>query len=297
MPHAITVENVSKDFRFLVTQAPSIKSILINASRGKFEFGKIQRFKALKNINFRVKKGEFLGIMGRNGAGKSTLMKLISGIYTPSQGKIFVDGRIAPLIELGAGFHGDLSGEENIFLNAAILGVGRKAAQEALPKILEFADIGDFIKMPVRTYSSGMTVRLGFAIAIHLEAPILLLDEVLGVGDQGLDRRVGGLDLLGEDQDAPGAQGLVHFFDERLAPGDRNELQGVVHDHHPALLQLFFLDGGAHQLTGDVQPLHFLGGLLDHAGGAVHPDQLHVLDAVLDRESVHQGQGAAGGAT
>ena len=189
MSHSITVENVSKDFRFLVSQPTSVKTILVNALRGKFDFGQVQRFTALKNINFHVRQGEFLGIMGRNGAGKSTLMKLISGIYTPSQGKISVSGRIAPLIELGAGFHGDLSGEENIFLNAAILGVGRKVALEALPKILEFADIGEFIKMPVRTYSSGMTVRLGFSIAIHLDAPILLLDEVLGVGDQGFYKK------------------------------------------------------------------------------------------------------------
>jgi ABC-type polysaccharide/polyol phosphate transport system ATPase subunit len=189
MAHSIRVENVSKDFRFLVNQPPSFKTILVNAVRGKFDLGSVQRFTALRNINFDVREGEFIAIMGRNGAGKSTLMKLISGIYMPSKGKISVNGRIAPLIELGAGFHGDLSGEENIFLNSAILGVGRKAAVQAMPKIIDFAEIGNYIKMPVRTYSSGMIVRLGFSIAIHLDAPILLLDEVLGVGDQGFNQK------------------------------------------------------------------------------------------------------------
>jgi ABC-type polysaccharide/polyol phosphate transport system ATPase subunit len=185
MSYSIQVENVSKDFSLLINQPSSFKSVLVNALRGNFHLGNIQKFTALKDVTFDVQEGEFLAIMGRNGAGKSTLMKLITGIYSPTKGTIRVNGRIAPLIELGAGFHGDLTGEENIFLNSSILGVGRKSALDAMPKILEFADIGDFIRVPVRNYSSGMLVRLGFSIAVHLDAPILILDEVLGVGDQG----------------------------------------------------------------------------------------------------------------
>jgi ABC-type polysaccharide/polyol phosphate transport system ATPase subunit len=127
--------------------------------------------------------------MGRNGAGKSTLLKLIAGIYFPSSGSIKVSGQIAPLIELGAGFHPELSGYENIFLNAAILGHGRKASMDALPRILEFSELSEKIYMPVKNYSSGMLVRLAFSIAVNFPAPILLIDEILAVGDAGFQAK------------------------------------------------------------------------------------------------------------
>ena len=185
----IEVIGLEKQFRYWSERPTSFKSLLIDAARGKFHFGVKEHFTALKNIDFSIRKGEFVGIMGRNGAGKSTLLKLICGIYTPTAGTIRVTETIAPLIELGAGFHGDLSGYENIFLNAAILGFGRDATNAALDKILEFSELGDMIGMPVKNYSSGMLVRLGFSIATHLTAPILLIDEVLAVGDAGFQAK------------------------------------------------------------------------------------------------------------
>lgn len=188
-PIAIQVEKVSKRFRWRTERPNSLKTVLVDAMRGKLRFGSRQELPVLNEVSFEIKKGEFVGIMGRNGAGKSTLLKLISGIYTPTSGKITVHEPIAPLIELGAGFHGDLSGWENIFLNAAILGFGRKATSEAIPKILEFAELGELIHMPIKNYSSGMMVRLGFSIASHLAAPIILIDEVLAVGDAGFQAK------------------------------------------------------------------------------------------------------------
>ncbi|MFZ9596628.1 MAG: ABC transporter ATP-binding protein [Bdellovibrionia bacterium] len=189
MDYAIELNNVSKHFSLRTGLPFSFKQVLVNALRGKVDFGSVQSFQALSDVSFQIRPGEFVGIMGRNGAGKSTLMKLICGIYTPSSGQVSVCGRIAPLIELGAGFNGDLTGEENIYLNAAILGFGRKAAQEAMPLIVEFSELKDFIQVPVRNYSSGMLMRLGFSIAVHLDAPILLLDEVLAVGDVGFQKK------------------------------------------------------------------------------------------------------------
>jgi ABC-2 type transport system ATP-binding protein len=186
---AIQVKNVSKKFRYFADRPTSLKSVLVNFAKLKFDMGKRTEFYSLRNVSFDIRPGEFVGIMGRNGAGKSTLLKLISGIYHPTQGEIQINGQIAPLIELGAGFHPDLSGYENVFLNAAILGAGRKVANEALPSILEFSELAEKIYMPVKNYSSGMLVRLAFSIAVHFPAPILLVDEILAVGDEGFQRK------------------------------------------------------------------------------------------------------------
>jgi ABC-type polysaccharide/polyol phosphate transport system ATPase subunit len=182
---AIEVNHVTKKFRYFADRPTSLKTVLVNILRLKFDFGEKQEFYSLRDVSFSIKPGEFVGIMGRNGAGKSTLLKLISGIYHPTSGEIKTNGQIAPLIELGAGFHQDLSGYENIFLNAAILGAGKKAAEAALPSILEFSELAEKIYMPVKNYSSGMLVRLAFSIAVHFPAPILLVDEILAVGDAG----------------------------------------------------------------------------------------------------------------
>jgi len=186
---AIRVEKLTKTFRYWNDRPTTVKSVLVSLAQGKFDFGNRTTFTVLDSVSFDIQPGEFVGIMGKNGAGKSTLLKLISGIYVPTQGNIQVNAAIAPLIELGAGFHGDLSGYENIFLNAAVLGFGRKATNEALPAILEFAELGDKIHMPVKNYSSGMLVRLGFSVASHLTAPIMLIDEVLAVGDFGFQAK------------------------------------------------------------------------------------------------------------
>jgi ABC-type polysaccharide/polyol phosphate transport system ATPase subunit len=185
----ISLQGISKKFSYWSERPSSMKSLLVDVLRGRLSVGQREEFYSLRDVSFDIMPGEFVGIMGRNGAGKSTLLKLICGIYTPTSGNITVRAAIAPLIELGAGFHGDLSGYENIFLNAAILGFGKKATMDALPQILGFSELGDLIHMPVKNYSSGMLVRLGFSIATHLAAPILLIDEVLAVGDAGFQKK------------------------------------------------------------------------------------------------------------
>ncbi len=179
----ISVRNLNKKFRYWEDRPTSFKTVLVGALQGKLDFGQRREFHALRDVSFEICPGEFVGIMGRNGAGKSTLMKLLAGIYQPTSGHIDVTGQIAPLIELGAGFHPDLSGYENIFLNASVLGFGRSVAEAAVPQILDFAELGDKIHMPIKNYSSGMLVRLGFSVATHLTAPIILIDEILAVGD------------------------------------------------------------------------------------------------------------------
>jgi ABC-type polysaccharide/polyol phosphate transport system ATPase subunit len=160
----------------------------------------------LDSVSFEVHRGECLAVIGRNGAGKSTLLSLLARIFKPTSGEMEVKGRIAPLLELGAGFHDDLSGIENIYFNGIILGLTREEMKSRLEKIIEFSELGDSISAPVRTYSSGMLARLGFAIAIHVDADILIVDEVLAVGDRQFEakclakveefRRSGGTILL-----------------------------------------------------------------------------------------------------
>src|SRR5688572_8766851 len=140
-------------------------------------------FFALQNVSFEVPRGASVGVIGRNGAGKSTLLKLLAGITRPTRGRITIHGRLAALIEVGSGFHPELTGRENVFLSGTILGMARRDIVTKLPSIVEFAGVGDFIDTPVKWYSSGMYVRLGFSIAAHLDPDVLLVDEVLAVGD------------------------------------------------------------------------------------------------------------------
>lgn len=188
-PIVIEVKQVTKKFNYWKDPNQTFKKFLIDLTRGKLPAPRKDKFTVLDRVSFDIRAGEFVGIMGRNGAGKSTLLKLITSIYRPTEGEVNVYQSIAPLIELGAGFHMDLSGYENIFLNAAILGFGKKVTQQALPEILAFSELGDQIHMPVKHYSSGMLVRLGFSIAVHLSAPIILMDEVLAVGDAGFQAK------------------------------------------------------------------------------------------------------------
>ncbi len=146
-------------------------------------------FYALNNINLEVPAGEILGIIGRNGAGKSTLLKILAGVLTPSEGWASVKGNISSLLELGTGFNPELTGLENIYLNGAIMGYPRKRLKPRIPKIMDFADIGDYINQPLRTYSSGMKARLGFAVAVNINPDVLLLDEILAVGDEMFKRK------------------------------------------------------------------------------------------------------------
>lgn len=159
----------------------SLKERVVNFSRSQRHK---EDFWALRDVSLKVRAGESVGLIGANGSGKSTLLKVIGGIIDPSEGTVSRRGRIAALLELGAGFHPDLSGRENVFLNAAILGLSRQQTAASFESIMEFAEIGDFIDTQVKFYSSGMYVRLAFAIAVHADPDLLLVDEVLAVGDE-----------------------------------------------------------------------------------------------------------------
>jgi lipopolysaccharide transport system ATP-binding protein len=150
---------------------------------------KHETFYALKDVSFQVGHGESMAIVGGNGAGKSTLLSLVTGLCLPTEGRIQVRGRVAALLELGSGFHYDLTGAENVVLNASLLGLSRKETEACFDKIVEFSGVGDFIHEPLRTYSSGMTMRLAFSVAVHVDPDILIIDEVLGVGDQAFQSK------------------------------------------------------------------------------------------------------------
>ena len=147
------------------------------------------RFFALKDVSFRLENGESMAVVGRNGAGKSTLLSLVAGLARPDCGRVKVEGRVAALLELGSGFHPDLTGLENLRLNASLLGLSRQRTEEVSGAIAEFADIGDFLREPLRTYSTGMLMRLAFAVAVHVDPDILIVDEVLAVGDQAFQAK------------------------------------------------------------------------------------------------------------
>jgi len=181
---AISVKNVSKTFRLHHDRPSSIKEAILQ--RGGHS---VEKFQALNDVSLDVPKGSFFGLIGHNGSGKSTLLRIMSGIHRPSSGTVVSSGRISALLELGSGFHPELTGRENVYLNGAMLGIARKTMSNAIDSIVEFSGIGDFIDSPVKVYSSGMYVRLGFAVAVHVDPEILLVDEVIAVGDEEFQRR------------------------------------------------------------------------------------------------------------
>lgn len=176
---SIIVDGVSKSFRKRTTR--SLKEAAINLFRRNT--AKAERFQALDDVSFTVYQGESVAVIGLNGSGKSTSLKLISGVLAPDSGEVLTRGRVAGLIEVGAGFHPELTGRENVFLNAAILGMSEKETKARFDEIVEFSGIGDFIDQAVKSYSSGMYMRLAFSVAVHVERDVLLVDEVLAVGD------------------------------------------------------------------------------------------------------------------
>ena len=183
---ALEVRNVSKSFRLPTEQASGIKQAFINRVRGVKGYTEQH---VLKNISFKVEEGDFFGIVGRNGSGKSTLLKLISQIYVPDSGKITVNGKLVPFIELGVGFNPELTGRENIYLNGALLGFSHEEVAAMYKEIVEFAELEEFMDQKLKNYSSGMQVRLAFSIAIKAQGDILVLDEVLAVGDEAFQRK------------------------------------------------------------------------------------------------------------
>ncbi len=186
--NAVTISHVSKNFNYTSSRAGTLKTLLTGFLKSKGEKQKDVQH-ALKDINFDIKKGEFFGIVGRNGSGKSTLLKMIAGIYQPNKGKITVQGKLVPFIELGVGFNPELTGRENVYLNGALLGFSRKEIEQQYQEIVEFAELDKFMDQQLKNYSSGMQVRLAFSMAVRAKADVLLIDEVLAVGDADFQRK------------------------------------------------------------------------------------------------------------
>ena len=179
----IILENVSKRYFLYPHRVMELKKAVLHLPTFVKATRARQAFWALRDVSLTVRRGESVGIIGPNGAGKSTLLRIVSGLAPLTKGRLTVRGRVSPLLELGAGFHPQMNGRDNAIINAVLLGLSRKEAQEKLPEIAEFSELGEFIDQPMRTYSSGMYVRLGFAVAVHVRPEILLVDEVLAVGD------------------------------------------------------------------------------------------------------------------
>jgi ABC-type polysaccharide/polyol phosphate transport system ATPase subunit len=186
MPPKIFFQDVSVRYRLPKERIRTFKEFAIQSLFRKVEY---EEFWVFHDINFHIAPGEVLGIVGRNGAGKSTLLKLVARVMKPVKGEVRVNGKVTPLLELGAGFDHELTAQENIYLFGSILGISRKEMNQKLAKIIEFSELGDFIEAPLRTFSSGMVTRLGFAVATAVDPDILLLDEILAVGDAGFQKK------------------------------------------------------------------------------------------------------------
>lgn len=186
-PIAIRAKNIAKDFHLPHEKGNSLKSTIVNIFKKKDKEIDVQH--ALRDVSFDVYEGEFFGIVGRNGSGKSTLLKILSEIYRPTKGSVEVNGKLVPFIELGVGFNPELTGRENVFLNGALLGFSQSEMEKKYDQIVEFAELEDFMDQKLKNYSSGMQVRLAFSVAIQADGDILVLDEVLAVGDEAFQRK------------------------------------------------------------------------------------------------------------
>jgi ABC-type polysaccharide/polyol phosphate transport system ATPase subunit len=183
---AIKVEDVTRKFRVIHERPDTLRELFSKFFRHTVQY---HEFDAVKNVSLTITQGEMVGIIGRNGSGKSTLLKIIAGVYKPTSGRVEVKGSIAPLLELGAGMHPELTGRENILLNGLLMGYSKKQMQEKEESIIDFAEIGDFIDSPMKQYSSGMYTRLAFAVATEVDPAILIMDEILAVGDTAFQEK------------------------------------------------------------------------------------------------------------
>jgi ABC-type polysaccharide/polyol phosphate transport system ATPase subunit len=228
---SIVVDDVSKEFTLRYHR--TFKQVTVAMMKGR---DISDTFKALENVSFTVKQGESIGLMGLNGSGKSTLLKLVNGIMRPDAGNVYTRGRIAGLIATGAGFHPQLTGRENVYLNAAILGMSERETRRKFDDIVEFADIGRFLETPVGNYSSGMFARLGFSVAVHVDSDIFLADEVLAVGDRPFKKKC--LERMQEIRDS----GRTMFYVSHAAGSVRKMCDRVI-----------VLEGGRIGFDGDVK--------------------------------------------
>ena len=182
--NSIEVTGVSKKFKVYYDKGNSLKERVLFWKRGRYE----ERW-VLRDISFEIKKGEVIGLIGENGCGKSTMLKLLTRIMYPTKGQIEIKGRVSSLLELGAGFHPDMSGRENIYMNASIFGLTKREIDKRMEEIISFSELEAFLDNPIRTYSSGMYMRLAFSVAINVDADVLLIDEILGVGDMNFQKK------------------------------------------------------------------------------------------------------------
>lgn len=244
----IELRDVHKAYKLNSVAAAGFKQVVLHLPQFIAQMGRENPFVALDGLTFNVKRGEFFGLIGHNGSGKSTALALIAGVMQPSRGTVRAHGHICPLLELGAGFHPELTGRENVFLNGVLLGMTREQVRRKYNRILEFSELNEFIDQPIRTYSSGMVTRLGFSVAIHLDPEILLIDEVLAVGDEGFqakcherlaDYRSRGVTTVFVSHDVETVARMsdrVAWLDHgRLAAiGDPHQVVERYHDNQPA---------------------------------------------------------------
>jgi ABC-type polysaccharide/polyol phosphate transport system ATPase subunit len=272
----IALDHASRRFRVYPQEARTLKDLVVNRRRTRGT-----DVWALRDASLRIEPGEAVGLVGRNGSGKTTLLKLVAGIIKPTSGRAEVGGRVGSLLELGAGFHPDFTGRENVYLNGSLLGLSRRVVREHLDEIVAFAGIDEFLDLPVRTYSSGMAMRLGFAVAAHLDVDVLLLDEVFAVGDEEFQRKCFGKifefkqrggTIVFVSHDASAVERLC----ERtvLLRGGHVEFDGSTHD---AILRYH------RQLAADRDPDERGAGLKEWGSGEARIEDVELLDADGER--------------
>ncbi len=273
-PGEISVEHAARRFRVYPRESRALKDLLFGRqARGSDVW-------ALRDVSFHVEPGSAVGLVGRNGSGKTTLLRLLSGIVKPTSGRVAVGGRIGSLLELGAGFHPDMTGRENVYLNGSIHGLPRATIREKFDEIVTFAGLEDFIDLPVRTYSSGMYMRLGFAIAAHIEADVLLLDEVFAVGDEAFQRK-----CFGKIFDFKQRGGTIVFVSHDAAAVERLCDRAVLLKDGAV-----FFDGATHDaivayrqlLAGERNPEERAAGLKEWGGDVARVERVRLLGPAGD---------------